>query len=55
MGEYGEAEWYKKRLAELIDQYGDVPPPWVYAENSHPYSIRWRMGDGERANERISE
>lgn len=47
MGRYAEAEWYKERVAKYVDQYGAVPPPWVYAENSHPYSIRWRMGDGE--------
>lgn len=47
MGQYAEADWYKKKVNELLNQYGAVPPPWIYAENSHPYSMRWRMGDGE--------
>lgn len=42
----GEA-WYLDHIAEMFEQYGDFPPPWVYVENSHPYSIGWRMGDGE--------
>lgn len=28
-------------------EYGEVPPPWIYAPNTHPYSIGWRMGGGE--------
>jgi hypothetical protein len=47
MGQHAEAEWYKKRVTQWVAQYGAVPPPWVFAENSHPYSIRWRMGEGE--------
>ena len=47
MGQYAEAEWYKKQVAELLEQHGAVPPLWIYAENSHPYSTRWRMGYGE--------
>src|SRR5436190_1963803 len=47
MGQFANAEWYKRRLADYAATYGAVPPPWVYAENSHPYSIRWRMGEGE--------
>ena len=47
MGKYAEAEWYKQSVAQWMEQYGSVPPPWVYAEDSHPYSLRWRMGEGE--------
>jgi hypothetical protein len=47
MGQYAEKEWYRRRVAEYVAKYGAVPPPWVHAENSHPYSIRWRMGEGE--------
>ena len=34
-------------VAKLLDQHGDVPPPWIYVKNSHPCNIGWRMGDGE--------
>src|SRR5687768_2985829 len=47
MGKYSEEEWYKASRAKHIEKYGDVPPPWVFDPNSHPYSIRWRMGGGE--------
>lgn len=47
MGQYSEANWYVDRVSALVKQYGAVPPPWVYAEDSHPFSIQWRMGDGE--------
>ena len=47
MGKYANAEWYRRRLAGYVARYGAVPPPWVYAEDSHPYSMQWRMGDGE--------
>ena len=47
MGKYAKEEWYKRRLADYKAQYGEVPPPWIHAKNSHPYSIRWRMGEGE--------
>jgi hypothetical protein len=47
MGKYADRQWYKRRLAEYTDEYGAVPPPWIHAENSHPYSVRWRMGHGE--------
>jgi hypothetical protein len=47
VGQYAKAEWYKKKVAQWLDRYGAVPPPWVFAENSHPYSIQWRMGEGE--------
>lgn len=47
MGKYKDAEWYIKDSKEFIQKYGDVPPPWIYAPNAHPYSIGWRMGGGE--------
>ncbi|KXX66906.1 hypothetical protein [Flammeovirga sp. SJP92] len=47
MGKHANAEWYLESSKALIDQYGDVPPPWVYGPNYHPYSIGWRMGGGE--------
>lgn len=47
MGKYKDAEWYIKDSKEFIQKYGDVPPPWIYAPNTHPYSIGWRMGGGE--------
>jgi hypothetical protein len=47
MGRYKEADWYLKSSKELITKYGDIPPPWIYAPNFHPYSMGWRMGGGE--------
>lgn len=47
MGEYAEAEWYRRELTRLVDEYGEVPPPWVYLPDEHPYSGAWRMGSGE--------
>jgi hypothetical protein len=47
MGEYSKQDWYQKFLRELKEKYGDVPPPWIYHRDSHPYSIGWRMGSGE--------
>jgi len=47
MGKYKEKEWYIKASKELIEKYEDIPPPWVYGPNMHPYSIGWRMGGGE--------
>lgn len=47
MGEYADKDWYHGCLKNYREKYGDVPPPWVYATASHPYSMRWRMGDGE--------
>ena len=47
MGKYSDQEWYQEFMGELVEAHGDVPPPWVYHEDSHPYSMRWRMGDGE--------
>ncbi|MEN7549556.1 hypothetical protein AAG747_16655 [Rapidithrix thailandica] len=47
MGKYENTEWYLKESKAYIDQYGEVPPPWMYYPNAHPYSIGWRMGGGE--------
>jgi hypothetical protein len=47
MGKYSDTEWYQAELKKYIEKYGDVPPPWVFSPNSHPYSISWRMGAGE--------
>ena len=47
MGQYADQLWYQNRVAALFQEYGAVPPPWAYAPDSHPYSLRWRMGDGE--------
>lgn len=47
MGKYGNSEWYLKSSKKLIEKYGDIPPPWVYASNFHPLSMGWRMGGGE--------
>ncbi len=42
-----EVEWIKKRIIELVDEYGSVPPPWFMFPDTHPYDIGWRMGAGE--------
>lgn len=47
MGKYANEKWYVDYVPKMIAQYGDFPPPWIYAENSHPYSMGWRMGGGE--------
>lgn len=47
MGKYAEKEWYLKHSKQLIEKYGDVPPPWIYEPKAHPYNICWRMGGGE--------
>ena len=47
MGSYKSEDWYLKARDEYLEKYGDVPPPWVYAPNTHPYSLGWRMGGGE--------
>ncbi|HEY7544434.1 MAG TPA: hypothetical protein VID27_06110 [Blastocatellia bacterium] len=41
------SDWKQEQIAKLIDEYGDVPPPWVAFPDTHPYSICWRMGAGE--------
>lgn len=35
-------DWIETQEAE----HGTMPPPWVY-RMEHPYSMGWRMGDGE--------
>lgn len=40
-------QWYVDYLADMLAKYGDFPPPWIYIENSHPYSMEWRVGSGE--------
>lgn len=47
MGQYSNEEWYKKEVEKYVSEYGEIPPHWVIFPNSHPYSIRWRMGGGE--------
>lgn len=47
MGEHANESWYIEGVKKYLDKYGEVPPPWAYVENSHPYSIGWRMGGGE--------
>jgi hypothetical protein len=47
MNEDLEQQWIISETQRYLDLYGDVPPPWVYAPNSHPLSIQWRMGGGE--------
>lgn len=38
--------WMQEEIDQLIAEHETVPPPWVMY-NEHPYSMRWRMGDGE--------
>jgi hypothetical protein len=47
MNGYKQEEWFKSEVKKYIDQYSDVPPPWVFDRESHPYSVQWRMGSGE--------
>ncbi|HAS42473.1 MAG TPA: hypothetical protein DCS93_18485 [Microscillaceae bacterium] len=47
MGKYSNAEWYIQSKTDYLEKYGDVPPPWVYEPDAHPFSIGWRMGGGE--------
>ncbi|MBC8139399.1 MAG: hypothetical protein H8F28_26275 [Fibrella sp.] len=42
-----EQDWMQREIERLTHQIGDVPPPWTFSPNSHPYSIEWRMGAGE--------
>lgn len=37
----------QRNIEKLVSQHDAVPPPWIYAENTHPMSIMWRMGGGE--------
>lgn len=47
MGEYADEKWYLDHVASMVESHGDMPPPWIYLEDSHPYSMAWRMGSGE--------
>lgn len=47
MGGFEKSDFYKTELSKYLIKYNDVPPPWIYVVNSHPYSIQWRMGGGE--------
>ncbi len=38
--------WMQEEIDSLFAEFGTVPPPWVIYRD-HPYSMRWRMGDGE--------
>lgn len=35
-----------EEIDRLVAEYGTVPPPWAMYDE-HPYSICWRMGEGE--------
>ena len=47
MNEFIESEFIENEVKKNIDKYGDVPPPWSFRPQSHPYSFQWRMGAGE--------
>ncbi len=47
MGQYTSQEWYLKEKQQYVSQYGEIPPHWIIYPNTHPYSMRWRMGGGE--------
>jgi hypothetical protein len=38
--------WMTEETERLVAVYGATPPPWVVI-NEHPYSLCWRMGNGE--------
>jgi hypothetical protein len=42
-----EEIWMDAEIADYVQGYGDVPPLWVFAPDSHPISMQWRMGGGE--------
>lgn len=42
-----EHNWIEDEIERLTRATGDVPPPWVFVPDGHPYSIEWRMGSGE--------
>ena len=42
-----EANWIESKIAECVSRHGAVPPPWFAFPDTHPYSVCWRMGDGE--------
>lgn len=41
-----ETEMIEQEVRREVERYGCVRPPWRFM-NEHPYSIGWRMGDGE--------
>lgn len=41
------ASVYATRVAALVAEFGEVPPPWAYFPRIHPAHIHWRMGQGE--------
>ena len=47
MGKYSNEQWYIEGVQAYLAKYGEVPPPWIFAPEYHPYSIGWRMGSGE--------
>ena len=47
MGNYKNKTWYIELRDKDIEEFGDVPPPWVKYPTYHPYSMGWRMGSGE--------
>ncbi len=47
MDDFKNSLFYKEEVKKYLAKYGDVPPPWIFAPNSHPYHIQWRMGAGE--------
>jgi hypothetical protein len=40
-------QFYRARLAEHLDENGDLSPPWERFPNYERYTIGWRMGAGE--------
>lgn len=42
-----QEEWYRQFVKQHELAYGCVPPPWEAIRDSHPFSVRWRMGYGE--------
>lgn len=47
MESFFESEYYQEEVNKYLSKYGEVPPPWVAFEDSHPYDMLWRMGAGE--------
>lgn len=47
MGQYSQDKWYITAVKNYVEEYDDVPPPWVLFPTSHPVSIGFRMGTGE--------
>ncbi|BAU12106.1 hypothetical protein LEP3755_26350 [Leptolyngbya sp. NIES-3755] len=40
-------DWIQEGIEKLKAEYDSVPPPWIVFPDEHPYSLCWRMGDGE--------